>query len=376
MDYKISIIVPVYNVENHIDNALNSIERQTIGLSNLQVIMVDDFSTDNSGNIIEEYAKKYDNFQAIHLSENSGAAGKPRNIGMDLAEAEYMMFLDPDDYYTDDACEVLYNKISSESADIVFGYYQNYRNHTPLPVKKPFQNKKEINVDNIHEETHLLTIPPSIWTKIFKTSFLKENNMTFHEGIPGQDLVFVDHALLMARGIIFLNDYIVCNRVLRDSGEDRSITFSHRDKYLPGVLEAYKRLFEVFMNSDCNELISIGFQNHILFWMRQFAAAELNVPQKRELLLLATSLFIKLQKNGLSFKDKKWDALFTFISNEKLDEALILMEVIQSSTEREKKIRKKLKNKENQVARLQTVKGWSAYKSKNLILRFKKRFGK
>lgn len=73
--------------------------------------MVDDGSTDSSGEIMDEYAAEYENFKSIHLQENSGAAGKPKNCGLDHATAEYLMFLDADDYYNDDACEVLYNEI-------------------------------------------------------------------------------------------------------------------------------------------------------------------------------------------------------------------------------------------------------------------------
>jgi len=121
--FKISIIIPVYNVENYIRNALDSIIRQTIGLEHLEVIMVNDCSTDNSGKIMDEYANKYKNFKAIHLLENSGAAGKPRNIGIENSTGNYLMFLDPDDYYTENACEILFNRIVAENVDIVFSRF-------------------------------------------------------------------------------------------------------------------------------------------------------------------------------------------------------------------------------------------------------------
>ena len=132
-NYKISIILPIFNVEDYIKDALKSIVNQTIGLEHLEVIMVDDCSTDKSGEIMDEYANKYENFTAIHLPENSGAAGKPRNVGMEKATGDYLMFLDPDDYYTDNACEILYNKIVEEDVDIVFGkYYVQYENGKKL----------------------------------------------------------------------------------------------------------------------------------------------------------------------------------------------------------------------------------------------------
>ena len=94
MEYKISIIIPVYNAEKYIKKSLDSIIKQTIGFEHLEVIMVDDGSTDSSGEIMDEYAAEYENFKSIHLQENSGAAGKPKNCGLDHATAEYLMFLD------------------------------------------------------------------------------------------------------------------------------------------------------------------------------------------------------------------------------------------------------------------------------------------
>ena len=370
MNYKISIIIPVFNVENYIRNALDSILKQSIGFENLEVIMVNDNSTDKSGEIMEEYALNYGNFTAIHLPENSGAAGKPRNIGMEKATADYLMFLDPDDYYTYNACEVLYSKIINENVDMVFGNYSNYREGKFIKVKTPFNLKDEIKVNNISEETRLLTIAPSIWTKIFKTSFIKENNITFPERVPGQDLVFVVNSLLNAKGIIFLNKFIACNRTVRDSGSDRSITYTQNKKYLTGLTQAYTHLYQVFKHNDCEDYIQLGFHKHISFWMRRFTS-DLNPSEKRELLSTAAPLFKNLQFSGLTLKQKQMDILFNSISNKKYDEAIALSEVIYLSIEEENKLKKKLKSKQKQVATLQTVKGWSLYKSKNIFHRLK-----
>ena len=103
--YKISIIIPVFNVEDTLDNAFNSILNQTFGFDDIEVIFVDDFSSDNSRNIIKNYVDKYENVNAFYLDENSGAAGKPRNTGVANANADYIMFLDPDDEFYDYSCE-------------------------------------------------------------------------------------------------------------------------------------------------------------------------------------------------------------------------------------------------------------------------------
>ena len=92
MKYKISIIIPVFNVEEYLDDAFQSIFSQTLGFDSLEVIFVDDCSTDNSGAIIDNYADKYENVISLHLGLNSGVAGKPRNVGMEYATSDYLMF--------------------------------------------------------------------------------------------------------------------------------------------------------------------------------------------------------------------------------------------------------------------------------------------
>ena len=88
--YKISIIMPIFNVEKYLKRALNSIINQTMDFRDIEVIMVDDCSTDNSRKIIEEYSNKYSNFIGIYHEKNSGCAGVPRNTGLKRASAEYM----------------------------------------------------------------------------------------------------------------------------------------------------------------------------------------------------------------------------------------------------------------------------------------------
>jgi glycosyltransferase involved in cell wall biosynthesis len=127
--YKISVIIPVYNVENTISKAFDSIYNQSIDFQDIEVIFVDDCSTDNSLNIIQDYASKYDNVLALSLEENSGYAGKPRNIGIKNASSDYVMFLDPDDQFLSNACEILYNAIKNYNADLVSGNYVKYENN-------------------------------------------------------------------------------------------------------------------------------------------------------------------------------------------------------------------------------------------------------
>ena len=95
--YKISVIVPVYNAGIELNNAIESIINQTFGFENIELIFVDDASTDNSCNIIEEYMAVHSNIKLIKLKQNSGLPGGPRSLGIKYSSAKYLIFLDSDE---------------------------------------------------------------------------------------------------------------------------------------------------------------------------------------------------------------------------------------------------------------------------------------
>ena len=224
--YKLSVIIPVYNMENYLSEAIQSIINQSIGFSNIEVILVDDCSSDNSRTIIKEYCNNYENIKMIFLKENSGFAGKPRNVGIKYASADYIMFLDPDDSYFEDACEFLYEKITKNNVDIVSGNYVDvfFENNEKLNWNEKFGIKDdEIKVASIKENMNLFNIYPSVWAKIFKKDFILDNGITFPENLPGQDLFFVHHALIETTGILFKNKQIV-QYSARDTTDDEKMS--------------------------------------------------------------------------------------------------------------------------------------------------------
>ena len=112
---KISIVVPMYNVEKYLPECVDKLLDQTY--KNLEIILVDDGSPDNCGKIADDYAKKDERVKVIH--KPNGGLSDARNVGMDVATGEYLMFTDSDDFLFPSACEVLVNKIEKENADYV-----------------------------------------------------------------------------------------------------------------------------------------------------------------------------------------------------------------------------------------------------------------
>ena len=116
---KVSIIVPVYNVERHLNKCLDSLVNQT--LKNIEIIIVNDGSLDNSQLIINEYSNKYKNIRTF-IKKNGGLSDA-RNYGLKKAKGEYVLFVDSDDYIALDSCERLYNTAKQDDVDVLIGNY-------------------------------------------------------------------------------------------------------------------------------------------------------------------------------------------------------------------------------------------------------------
>lgn len=252
--YKISIILPVYNVENYLERCLSSLLNQTIGFENLEIIFIDDLSEDNSYNLLNNFTKKYDNIKLFQTSSNSGSAGHPRNIGLENASADYIMFLDPDDVYFDDACEKLYFNVINCNADLVSG---NYISITEGKVEKPInfknyfgENSDYVEFNSIKECPQVLTMIPAFSTKIYKNSFLKSNNLKFFENVIAQDLYFVVQCLINAKKIVYLDIPINKYELRENDNKSKSVTATINKKHLLDYIFIYNHLYNLLDNFE------------------------------------------------------------------------------------------------------------------------------
>lgn len=206
---KISVIMPVFNGDFYLQEALDSIVNQTI-IEDIEVIMVDDGSTDNSGRIIDKYASDFDNFHAYH-TENKGVTFA-RNFGMDLAKGEYIHFMDADDYLASEAYEKLYNLASKFNHDIVTGNFLRFnpRRTWNIGIPKFIFNNITESIDNTSlMENKVLTWDMFLWNKLFKRSFLNEHNIRFpNQNLTYQDNLFSIQAYTYSKTVGILEDYV------------------------------------------------------------------------------------------------------------------------------------------------------------------------
>ena len=335
-EYKISIIMPVYNGENDLDKSINSIINQTMNLEDIEVIFIDDSSTDNSRSIISKYCDVYPNFKLISLSENVGAAYGPRNVGLKHAKGEFIMFLDCDDTYFNNACESMYKTItSSRDIDFAFGRYLRvypenikFKGHSPYPdnineyeddltsgfqfnkitrffwknfASKIIYTEKKIKeeilvIEDINNYPEVLSILPSIWTKIYRRSFIEKNNLEFPPYISGEDLNFLLNSYYKSEKVVFLNNNLIHNYYMRSGSVTKNITYP----MVYDSLNSYYNACKIVTDNNLSKP-SILINPFLLNWISLYFKAKLTKGEKKELYKLIKKID-KILNDGFTSK--------------------------------------------------------------------------
>lgn len=214
---KLSVIIPVHNAANYLNACLDSVLSQDI--QDLEVICVDDASTDNSTEIIAEYQQKD---PRVSLIENPSTmyAGTCRNTGLKAAQGEYVHFLDSDDIIEEGAYLRYYNLAKESDADLVKGRSNCFDNDTGEISTTPLLDLSEVPEEAFGKVTaftqtpeifnHISVVP---WNGIYKTSFLKENKIEFNHLICVNDRSFFNEAIILAQRILLTKEHLVKYRI-------------------------------------------------------------------------------------------------------------------------------------------------------------------
>ena len=185
---KVSVIIPVYNVERYLRACLDSIVSQTI--NDLEIVIVDDASTDGSLSLVREYEKAYGFITTIALSENTpGGSGIPSNMGIRRARGEYIGFVDSDDWADKSMFEELYCHAMATDADLVLCNFKLYYENENRFYDSYDNERWRFLADRIGSDTFKLITHKDIvqlssgpWRKLYKRAFLMQNNIRFPEG--------------------------------------------------------------------------------------------------------------------------------------------------------------------------------------------------
>ncbi len=195
---KVSIIIPVYNVEPYLDRCLNSVINQT--LKDIEIIVVDDGSTDNSKKIIDRYGQLDERVRIVH--QNNQGVSAARNIGLNMAEGEYIGFVDSDDWIDENFYEKLYFSAKKYDCDISSTNILKHKKYK----KYNLLYKKELIAENTTNKIKLCEDKTQrffyVWNKIYKNSFIKKYNIKFPIGRIYEDISFSINAIYFANKIV------------------------------------------------------------------------------------------------------------------------------------------------------------------------------
>lgn len=203
---KVSIIIPIYNPGNLLENCLNSIKNQTI--EDIEIICVDDGSNDGSLNILKEYGKYDSRFKVIH-QENLGA-GTARNNGIKHACGEYILFVDSDDFIEKNTCEILYGTAEKFGSDLILFDAVRHRESEKNLNLIYFSKNNSVDFNNFSFNYNFVKDKVFdgyygvIWNKFYKSSFIKENNIIFPKHKIYNDVEFHIKSLILANKIAYL----------------------------------------------------------------------------------------------------------------------------------------------------------------------------
>ncbi|WP_340371769.1 glycosyltransferase family 2 protein [Peribacillus sp. FSL E2-0218] len=233
-----SIIVPVYNVEKYIDKCLYSLANQT--LDNIEIIIVNDGSTDNSQNVIDKYVSENGD-KMISFKKENGGLSDARNFGLKYAKGEYIGFVDPDDWVDHEMYEKLYDYAKERNADIVISDFI-YEPESYI-TKSALINNIDLSLKNNPE---MLLIEPSVCNKLFKKSLFEVHAIDFPKGLLHEDRVTIAKLFYYSEKTVYIGEAFY--HYLKQREE--SITTSRNIKKFSDIIIVLNKMEQFFIQKN------------------------------------------------------------------------------------------------------------------------------
>lgn len=267
---KISIIVPVYNVEKYIRRCLDSIAAQTF--SDWECICVDDGTPDYSGKICDEYAQKDSRFVVIH--KENGGVSSARNVGLDVAKGEWICFCDSDDWVEKDYLETWYSAVEKSNYDVAIANI--------IDEFKSYSNSVIEKIDEIpHKNIPLFLLQEyrgGLWVTFIKKQLLLQNEIFFDEKIFfGEDVLFKIHVLSVAKKALYVNKCIYhYNRI-----NSESACYRISKRKCESMMNATKKMQIILKEKELYETYREEMDYRIiwtkLFWIKSVPRKERDI---------------------------------------------------------------------------------------------------
>ena len=292
--YELSVIIPVYNVEKYIAQCLDSIVNQSIGIENIEVIIVNDATPDNSMEIVEEYASRYPSIKIISNEQNLGQ-GRSKNRGLEEVTSDYITFVDGDDFISEYTYENSIKKIKSSNSDLLMYNWEFYREDgktEPFSIHKPYFNEDRI-IASLDEYPEFVFMT-SAWNKIyFKGLF---NYLKFPNCKYDDNGVAIE-TFINANQIYFNNEVTYFYRKNKDS-----ITQLINMDNIEGLVDSINTLNKLILKYPNYEMnitsLIIKFVDDILFWLCDY---EWFVDEELKAINLLQSVTYNITNENLEF---------------------------------------------------------------------------
>lgn len=251
---RFSIIVPVFNIKSYISYCIESLVCQNY--EDFEIILVDDGSTDDSSLICDKFAIKYNFIKVIH--KQNGGLSSARNAGLDIANGDYVLFIDGDDYLQNGAINELVTIVKNTSADVVqFGYeevlgYDRYSDSIKRLIKNESEIVLETNRYKFYDNLYRLGgVAASACTKLMRLDLVK--SLRFREGLIHEDEQFTSHLLESCKSIAYVNNFLPYKYVMR---EGSIIHENFSEKKLYDLSFIYEERIEILQNLSYNDLVN------------------------------------------------------------------------------------------------------------------------
>lgn len=316
MKPKISVIIPIYNVEKYLDRCLYSVRQQT--LLDIEIICVNDCSPDNSDKIIEQHAIEDSRIRVIHHENNLGLGGA-RNSAIRIAKANYIASVDSDDYMLPNMLNKLWSETENGKIDIVC-----------CGFKKVDENDRELDsqhfapqlINNIDNSVNIFSnINPAFWNKLWRRSLFVENNIFFPNHLYFEDMPTTPRIIAKASSIKIIDD-VLYHYSIRPT----SITSSYSPKHILDYYRGFEILVDFLEEHNLfkrykDELITY-INTNMQFYSQKLIDSDMDTNEKKQYLRHLLMLKISFIEYFDLIKSKNMEALHSLLASAKTKEEL------------------------------------------------------
>ncbi len=251
---KISIIVPVYNVEKYLNRCVDSLLNQDIDKNQYEIILIDDGSPDRSGVMCDEYSQKYSNIHVVH--KTNGGLADARNAGLDVAQGKYIMFVDSDDYIKENVLQKILSVAEHYNTEIcVYKLLVLNEKDNVIPINHSNQQFELYHVYDSEDVLYTIDIS-SVCAALYSRDFINSHNIRFTKGITHEDVDFSNRVYALVHRILFTDIHVYFYYWNTESLNRTTDIEKIKKKYLDDLQVAYNSINFAKQNNLSHKMVT------------------------------------------------------------------------------------------------------------------------